>query len=901
MFAAPAFNQNLPPNAFPNYPPQPQLPPSIPMIGDRKITPKPEITRQNLPPIPPTPYPGLPETGGLNWNIIAACSPEEVLKTNDVKTIEAILSSFVNSQFSNVEAQLLPNPLAAKFYRLLQISVQFLFDTQRELEKIIKETQKNNDSLKNKLRALTHAFNKLKNKIHKPSDNSEKCVVCHKVFKSLDFLDSHMQRRHAALVPAWRSLRTGYPHGLEDINDELVNLRLQISKARSELARVQKEQAENVHHIIEQPDMQLRALRELNDKQNELLEQHKNQERAQMNFRREVRNQLDNALVTLRQSQRRLEEQVLQLPPMPKPQITPHDDLEMSLTQQLMQQYIQPQQQQQRSSPQKPPISNKRSRISWGPEVVLGQQQDDNTPVRQSSIQENKEDTFNDLKPIQFQPFTGNPVTISKQSPIRSTQRKTIIEANFDTEDKKTVIPHVPERTQEFKPPDKVLHPRQQQPDELTKDYKGTPGEYAKGFRVVRGNTLFDEVEEPSTGKKKRSVEQSIIDRAKAFLAKPEEYEPMKKSVRNKLTQDILLEVTQELDKVKQTRPAVPPTDIYTAKLLNDNTKEYVDMHDQLLIEVDQISPVVDYSRASLFQPRNAVFPTVKPKPRPILKTSTKGKLKTYKPSSPGQVPDADADLSKIKGHRPRDNYVRQGLVPDESDIISETSASTTSTSADRMPAFIDKPLLFKNHPNFGKRARRENKEYKPISKLTTSSSQIQPLSEEDQDSVFDIEKEMKKDEEEDIEEEEEEERHEKPKSKTTKEEKEESGEPQSVSSVSSTSSSSKKKKDKQKKKSSSSTSSLMGPTISQKNTDLGGTGMVTDSSSSSLVNEVDLRSTIKSSTIKTDTANASIKTIPPNQNATSFSVTTKGDTQPTQDATNADSISDVSSSSVDF
>lgn len=726
MFGAPVYNQFMPLNAFPQVPNNAK----IPMIGDKPQNLPPESRRSASPDIPPTPHPGLPSTGGLNWNIVASCSPEEIAKTNDIKTIEALLNSFLNSRFTNTEAQLLPNPLAAKFYRLLQIGVQYIYDTQEHLREIVRQSDASNKELKEKLRTLTSAVAHLKNKVGKKTgEGSEKCVVCHRVFKSLEYLDSHMQRRHAALVPAWKSLRSGTPQGLEDITDQITHLRQAISKTRAELSHAVADHAD-VHHIVEQPDMQLRALVELNEKQDRLIEQQNNQERAQMNFRREVRNQLDSAIVQLRQSARRIEEKASrpQMPPMPPPDFIKHE-LEMSLTQQLvMKQQLSPERvrtsiesldvlrppmfpsslkvvpvpQQQQQQQQSPPKQKPQERVSF-----------ENIPKQEESMPKFVE--------LPKQEFVKNPVQVDKSSSSKPAKKAPREEFNFETGvDEPPVIPHIADGEVPFAIPPQVLSPQVPPVNDEVSDSE------MPSSRPVTGDTVFSMLEPiEKTPAKINGVKRDLIERAKQCLAKPPPGQ-MSKSQREKYTSGLLMEVTETLDKLRQMRPYAPPTDVYASKVLNNGKKGYISMHDELLMMIEKESPVSDPRKASLFANRQMTFPMQAPKKKPVLSKEMQKKMQTdigfqmLAEGSPSKVPQA----THRKVTRGRDL-----LEPDSSDIIQVSNIETSETSSGPVPGIFEDPYYY------GKP--KKEKVYTPITRVSTSSSSaIKPVSSDEDDGL---------------------------------------------------------------------------------------------------------------------------------------------------------------------
>lgn len=701
----------------------------------------------------------VPENGGFNWSIIASCSPEDVAITNDVHTVEAIIHSLINSKFSQTEVQLFPNPITAKFFRLMQIGVKYLVDKNKLFEKSLTDAKVLNDELKIKIRSINEKASNLKAQIDARNNLSEKCPVCRKIFKNMDFLDKHIQRRHASLVPAWTSLRTGKLNGLEEIDGQLVELRRAISQTKSELLHSRINQQNNVVHIIDKQDDQLKELIELNEKQNKLIERQKNSERAQVNFRREMRNQLDNAIVALRNSQIKMVQEPIKLPPIQVSEDKPHK-VEESLTSQLLSHQFD------QDSPKKlqNPLNNFNFSDEFGgssdfkPRVSFSKHQmqdilkdDERNKQMDSEYQidpfvknysaEKLGDTNSSFE------FPVNVVTTSKENdkPVR----KQVFEFQFGDDDvhKKDVTKSGIRETS-FDIPDKILSPKKFR-DIPTKDYLGEDIDKYNNTPVqMYDNNDVEKIPDKHL-KNGAIVDGNLFNRAKEFLEKDFNYSerPDKNKQVKKLTKRILLSVTDDLDKYKTMRPYARLSDVYVArKILEENDDvSYKEHHDLMLKKVDEMIPFLDLRDTSLYSDRQAVFPQKPEKQRPYysqmhtMKSPLDHKYKEQSKISLQQRLDQEEN-EKNKNQR----LVRKGVMrvtelhgPYDSDVEvvshlgSESSASTVG---------------FLSDPDWYKDRRPVEKKFKFINKISTSSSSaasvasnvIQPVDDHEE---FDIKK----------------------------------------------------------------------------------------------------------------------------------------------------------------
>ena len=236
---------------------------------------------------------------GFDWKLVVECSPEEIAEKNDIDTLEAIVKSFTKSKFSRTDSKILPTPLSKKLFRILQIAINYLLDCQKQLTNEINDDETQIETLKFKTKKYKNLAKLLKEKQQKP--DSEKCIVCGRKFKNISYLDSHMERRHNALLPAWKSLRCGEIHGLQDIISEIENLRGIIAQTRKETRYARKKRQEQPKPIPMTQE-QLELINNLKNNQEVLIAQTKEKDTDQNQFQSDIRKQLDEAIAALRES-----------------------------------------------------------------------------------------------------------------------------------------------------------------------------------------------------------------------------------------------------------------------------------------------------------------------------------------------------------------------------------------------------------------------------------------------------------------------------------------------------------------------------------------------------------------------------------------------------------------------
>lgn len=261
---------------------------TIPMVGDEPVF---RVKAPNHRQVEV--FADLPENGGIDWNLIGSIDPQSLEASGDIATLEQVLMNFSEAKFTIAEAHLLPNPLAAKLFAILQIGVRQLSMTQQSLLQQLKEEKAESMKYKHALKHLSKRQEKSK------FPTLEKCPICGRFFKTMEFLDGHIDRRHSSLYSAWMSIRTGKPLGYDGLNDELNVLRKAITQTRDELNKLNLQTPK-----YDKGREELDAIRILREQQQILIEKAAQDTKQQYLIRQDVRKQIDDAVVSIRQHQR---------------------------------------------------------------------------------------------------------------------------------------------------------------------------------------------------------------------------------------------------------------------------------------------------------------------------------------------------------------------------------------------------------------------------------------------------------------------------------------------------------------------------------------------------------------------------------------------------------------------
>ena len=177
-------------------------------------------------------------TESIDWEAVSLLDPELIRSSNDFTQLQPFLASFISTQISKT-SYILNHPYAIRLCEILQLSLEYMNQTQSYLQDLVKEKdQKIQEKQRNyeKLDELYHQADQL---IKIKSQNSEKCPICRKKFKTFDYLDAHIQRQHPVQSNAWLIVRSKIaPEPTKEQSQQLIEeLRAQIADLQATIQR----------------------------------------------------------------------------------------------------------------------------------------------------------------------------------------------------------------------------------------------------------------------------------------------------------------------------------------------------------------------------------------------------------------------------------------------------------------------------------------------------------------------------------------------------------------------------------------------------------------------------------------------------------------------------------------
>lgn len=153
---------------------------------------------QQQPPVRPEP---------LDWNLVSILDPAIIQKVRDYDSLQKVVTNFLAANFTPNCSKIITNPLALRLCQLLQLGFQFMDESQRELKKIVDNDAVYKQKMIAALKKLKIKLNQTEEKLKIKSIPYDKCPICSKKFKSLDYVDKHIITKHEELADCWECIR----------------------------------------------------------------------------------------------------------------------------------------------------------------------------------------------------------------------------------------------------------------------------------------------------------------------------------------------------------------------------------------------------------------------------------------------------------------------------------------------------------------------------------------------------------------------------------------------------------------------------------------------------------------------------------------------------------------------
>ena len=171
---------------------------------------------------------------GIDWSFVNSCDPQILYQTKDFKALQQFISSFMNSKLNCNDKCILSHPLSYKIIELLQITIQYMFECQKQLTSEVEELQDKNELFKQKIKLLVKAQNRSNLLLRDAYHDFEKCPICAKKFKAIKYVDNHIKQRHPEHQLAWKSLRINNPinpsQRIKELEDEILYLKQMLNQ-----------------------------------------------------------------------------------------------------------------------------------------------------------------------------------------------------------------------------------------------------------------------------------------------------------------------------------------------------------------------------------------------------------------------------------------------------------------------------------------------------------------------------------------------------------------------------------------------------------------------------------------------------------------------------------------------
>jgi hypothetical protein len=128
---------------------------------------------------------------------------------------------FTKASITSDDKQTFAHPLTFKLFQLLQVVITYLLHCQRDLTSRLEEQTTHVRTLKEKHTQLVsshrdiltrykdskHELNSLRSLVNDLRQPYASCPICHKKFKTEQYLDRHFRTKHLDVDPHWRALR----------------------------------------------------------------------------------------------------------------------------------------------------------------------------------------------------------------------------------------------------------------------------------------------------------------------------------------------------------------------------------------------------------------------------------------------------------------------------------------------------------------------------------------------------------------------------------------------------------------------------------------------------------------------------------------------------------------------
>ena len=211
--------------------------------------------------------PAWDSAGNIDWNLVKESEPSLIRKLRDVDALQPLMDCFLNAK---IDPTALSHPLAPRLFQLLQVSIEYLLSSQKELTVRLEKTEAECKKLKGQLQIAKNSQRKAKAAYESRSEEldkarelieklrlpSEACPTCGKKFRAGEFLDQHYAKKHPTLESYWRAIRTSAPVMVaqEDIRGLIKEIK-ELKKETNERHGRARRRFEDAKRVVDEREM----------------------------------------------------------------------------------------------------------------------------------------------------------------------------------------------------------------------------------------------------------------------------------------------------------------------------------------------------------------------------------------------------------------------------------------------------------------------------------------------------------------------------------------------------------------------------------------------------------------------------------------------------------------------
>ena len=105
----------------------------------------------------------------LDWEFVKQIDPNLLNHSNDLSILKPFISDFIVADFDYCSSTLLNHPLLIRLCKILQYSLMYMNNVQKQLQKKVEQKNKEIESISQKLKKVYSFYKKTSESLHKKS------------------------------------------------------------------------------------------------------------------------------------------------------------------------------------------------------------------------------------------------------------------------------------------------------------------------------------------------------------------------------------------------------------------------------------------------------------------------------------------------------------------------------------------------------------------------------------------------------------------------------------------------------------------------------------------------------------------------------------------------------------